>query len=191
MLGSSIETTGVVGVGDGLAHGDVPEPGDGDDLARPGVLQVGAGQPDGPGDLGHLGQGQGAVAPGHPDPVAADLALPQPADGQAADVQVGVQVGDQELERVAGLIGRWRGGGHDRLQQGAEVAGQLVGPVAGPPGAGVGVQDGEADLVLVGVQVEEQLLDLVDDLGRAASERSTLLTQTTTGSRRWRALPST
>ena len=31
-----------------------------------------------------------------------------------------------------------------------------------PAGPGVGVEDGEADLVLVGVEVQEQLLDLVD-----------------------------
>ena len=34
----------------------------------------------------------------------------------------------------------------------------------GPPGPGVGEQDGEVDLVLVGVEVEEQLLHLVDHL---------------------------
>ena len=117
----------VVGVGDGLADGHVAQPGDGHDLPRPGVVQVGAGQPDGPGDLGHLGQGQAAVALGHPDPVAEpDLALPQPPHGQAADVRVGVQVGDQELERVPGLVGRRRGGGDDRLQQRGQVAGQVV-----------------------------------------------------------------
>jgi hypothetical protein len=63
--------------------------------------------------------------------------------------------------------------------------------VAGPPGAGVGVQDREADLVLVGVQVQEQLLDLETTSAGRASERSTLLMQTTTGSRAGRALPST
>ena len=35
---------------------------------------------------------------------------------------------------------------------------------AGPPGPGVGEEDGEVDLVLVGVEVEEELLHLVDHL---------------------------
>ena len=36
--------------------------------------------------------------------------------------------------------------------------------VAGPAGPGVGEEDGEVDLVLVGVEVQEQLLHLVDHL---------------------------
>ena len=36
--------------------------------------------------------------------------------------------------------------------------------VRGPPGPGVGEEDGEVDLVLVGVEVEEELLHLVDHL---------------------------
>ena len=47
-----------------------------------------------------------------------------------------------------------------RLEVGAHDA--LLG--GGPAGPGVGEQDREVDLVLVGVEVEEQLLDLVDDL---------------------------
>ena len=40
-----------------------------------------------------------------------------------------------------------------------------IGGVEGrPAGAGVAVHDREVDLVLVGVEVEEQLFDLVDDL---------------------------
>ena len=41
----------------------------------------------------------------------------------------------------------------------------VVGVERRPPAARVGVDDREADLVLVGVEVEEQLLDLVHDLG--------------------------
>jgi hypothetical protein len=39
---------------------------------------------------------------------------------------------------------------------------------AEPARPGVGVDDRELDLVLVGVEVEEELVDLVDDLGRSA-----------------------
>ena len=52
----------------------------------------------------------------------------------------------------------------DGLEQGLEVGPfrSLLGQ--GPAGAGVGEQDGEVDLVLVGVEVEEELLHLVDHL---------------------------
>ncbi len=52
----------------------------------------------------------------------------------------------------------------DRLEERLEVGAlhPLFG--GGPPGPGVGVEDGEADLVLVGVEVEEQLLHLVHHL---------------------------
>ena len=58
-------------------------------------------------------------------------------------------------------------------------------------GAGVAVHDGEADLVLVGVEVEEQLLHLVRRPRRRASLRSTLFTTRITGRRASRALRST
>jgi hypothetical protein len=49
----------------------------------------------------------------------------------------------------------------------------------------------EVDLVLVGVEVEEELLDLGDDLVDARVGRSTLLTTSTIGSRASSALRST
>ena len=55
----------------------------------------------------------------------------------------------------------------DGLEQRDEVRPDGVRRGAGPSGAGVGVQHGEAHLVFVGVEVEEELLDLVDDLGDA------------------------
>ena len=59
------------------------------------------------------------------------------------------------------------------------------------PGARVRVDDRELDLRLVGVEVEEELVDLVDDLLGRASGRSTLLTTSTTGSLCSSALRST
>ena len=38
----------------------------------------------------------------------------------------------------------------------------------GPSGPSVGVQHGETDLVLVGVEIQEELFDLVDDLADAS-----------------------
>ena len=42
-----------------------------------------------------------------------------------------------------------------------------AGLLAHPARLGVGVEDGEADLVLVGVEIQEELFDLVHDLGDA------------------------
>ena len=61
----------------------------------------------------------------------------------------------------------------------------------GDAGLGVAVDDRELDLLLVGVEVEEQLVDLVDDLGDARVGRSTLLTTRITGSSASSALRST
>ena len=51
---------------------------------------------------------------------------------------------------------------HERLEVAAGV-GQVEGGRARPR---VGVDDGELDLVLVGAEVHEELVDGVDDLGR-------------------------
>ena len=133
----------------------------------PGPASVGVDPVEGVGhvELGDLGPLDGAVelAPGHRGPLA-EGAVVDPADGQAAEIGGGVEVGHD------GLQGRVRvevGGGDavdDGLEQGLEVGAlhPLLG--GGPAGPGVGVEDGEVDLVLVGVEVEEQLLDLVDHL---------------------------
>ncbi len=55
----------------------------------------------------------------------------------------------------------------DGLEQGLHVDALDTRLCADPAGPGVGVEDGEVDLVLVGVEVEEQLLDLVHDFGDA------------------------
>ena len=107
------------------------------------------------------------------------------------DVGRGVEVGDERLEGCIGVVERRRDAVDDGVEQRHEVGPDVVGRGAGPSGPGVGVEDGEAHLVLVGVEVEEELLDLVDDLVTRASARSTLFTTTTTGSRASRVLRST
>jgi hypothetical protein len=76
---------------------------------------------------------------------------------------------------------------HQRLQRRPRVG-------RGERGAArlrVRVDDREVDLVLVGAEVDEQLVDLVDDLGDARVRRSTLLTTRITGSLPSSALRST
>ena len=57
--------------------------------------------------------------------------------------------------------------GHDGVEQRDEVGAHGVGLGAGPAGPGVGVEHRESHLVFVGVEVEEQVLHLVHDLGDA------------------------
>ena len=89
------------------------------------------------------------------------------ADGQPPHIGGGGQVADQGLRPGIGFEGRGGDVRDDRLEQRLDVHALDAGLRADPARPGVGVQDREVDLVLVGVQVEEQLLDLVHDLGDA------------------------
>ena len=107
-----------------------------------------------------------------------------PAERRPADVAVRVEVGDARLERVPVLVDRRQDVLDEQVEQQAQVG--ALGVLLGrrPAGLGVRVDDRELDLRLVGVEVEEQLVDLVHDVADArASGRSTLFTTSTTGSR--------
>ena len=70
------------------------------------------------------------------------------------------------LQRMVGLVGRRRDVLDEQLHQHGQVGRGVLGRRVerGPAGPGVGVDDREVDLLLVGVEVEEQLVDLVDHL---------------------------
>src|SRR5215207_11167114 len=86
-------------------------------------------------------------------------------------------------------------GRRDRCEEGLderpEIVGELVGREAGPALAGVRIHDGEVDLRLVSIEVEEEFIDLVHDVVRARVRPSTLFTTRTTFSRASSALRST
>ena len=89
------------------------------------------------------------------------------AEREPADVRRGVEVRDERLQRMALLV---------RRAPGSRSSEQLEQRLAGPspsasgverrprPALRVAVDDRELDLALVGVEVEEELVDLVDDL---------------------------
>ena len=63
-----------------------------------------------------------------------------------------------------------RGGGHvgdDRVEQGRQVARADVVGRPGITGAAAGVERREIELLVIGVEVEEQLEDFVEHFGRA------------------------
>ncbi len=158
----------VVGVGQGLADRDLGQAGDGDDLARSGLGSLDAVERLGDVQAGDLDPFDRPVGPAPGDRFTAhDRAVVHPAQREPAEVRRGVEVGHLGLQRVPVLVGRRRDVLEDRLEQGPQVAGQLVGRRAGDAGAGVAVDDRELDLALVGVEVQEQLVGLVDHGGRA------------------------
>ena len=91
-----------------------------------------------------------------------------PADGEAPDVVVVVEVVDQHLQRRVLLLGRRRDVGQDGVEEGLQAVG-LEGAgdgVGGASLAGDGVDDREVDLVLVGAQIDVERVHEVEDLLR-------------------------
>ncbi len=116
----------------------------------------------------------GAVgaAPGDGAPLA-QRSRANAAEGEASDVRRGIEVGDERLQGHRRIERRRR----DALDEEVEQRGQ--GQPVGEPGAvgwplhrrpalaGHAIHGREVELVHGGVEVEEQLLDVVDDLGDA------------------------
>ena len=97
----------------------------------------------------------------------ADRAVADSAHRQAPDVGVGVEVGDVRLQRRPLVVLRRRDPLDHQVEQRLQVGAVLALGQRGPAGPRVGVDDRELDLVVGGVEVEEELVDLVDDLGDA------------------------
>ena len=68
---------------------------------------------------------------------------------------------------MVGRVGRRRRHLGEQVEQRPEVLARVVEVGRGGAGLGVGVDDRELDLVLVRAEVHEQLVDVVEDLGRA------------------------
>ena len=174
------QRTRVGRLGQRVADRHLGQAGDADDVARTGLLDVDPVDAVGGLQAGH-GAAQGDRAAGldgagrvvrlladDDDPLAGpDPAVPDPADGHPPDVVVGGQVGDEQLERVVGRVADRRRDLDEQVEQRPEVGaghGQVAGRGAG---LGVGVDDRELDLVGVRAEIHEQLVDVVEDLGRA------------------------
>ena len=153
----------MLGVGDGLADGDVRDAGQADDVAGSGLVDVDALQAVESKQLRHARRLQPAVELADRHGVAeADPAVEHAADGNAPEVVARVQVGHEDLERGLRIADRRRNRVDDRLEERAQVrAGH--GEV-GRRGAGsrVGVEDGEVQLPFRCVEVDEQVVDLVE-----------------------------
>ena len=76
-----------------------------------------------------------------------------------------VEGGDQELERRLRVVGGRRHGVEDLLEERREVGLLTAGLAARRALPGVGVEDRELELLLGGVEVDEEVVDLVEHLG--------------------------
>ena len=89
------------------------------------------------------------------------------AERQTPDVGRRVEVRDERLEWVLGVVFGRRYRREQRVDEGLQVGRELVRPQPSASRARIRVDDRELDLRLVGVEIEEELVDLVDDLLRA------------------------
>jgi hypothetical protein len=155
-----------VQVGQRLADRHRGNPGDGDQLAGPGLLSRHAVQRLADVELRDLGALNAPVgaAPGDLLPLP-DRPLEDAAEREPAQVGRGIEVRHQSLQRMPLGIRRRRDMRRQRLEERLEIRRELVRRQTSLAGARIRVHDRELDLVLVGVQVEEERVDLVDDLG--------------------------
>ncbi len=97
-----------------------------------------------------------------------DRAVPYPPDRHPADVVVGREVRDEQLQRVAGRVDRRRRVLDQQLEQRSQVRAGDVEVRRRRAGLGVGEDDREIDLIGIRAQVEEELVDGVQDLFRTS-----------------------
>ena len=153
----------VLGIGDRLADGDVVDAGDADDVARAGALDVDALEAFKREQLGDLGVLVHALELEHSDRIAdADLPVEDAADGNATQIVARRQVGDQQLQRRRDVPARRRHMRDDGVKQRPQILARHVEVRARRPGAGAGVEHRKLDLFFGGIQVDEQIVDLVE-----------------------------
>ena len=181
--------SGVLAVGNRLADGDVLDAGQADDVAGRRLVDVDALQPVEREQLRDPRRLHAAVELADRHLVAdAHAAVEHPADGDAPQVVARIEVRHQHLQAALGVAARRRHVLHDRVEQRAQVAAPArPRSSAGRARPGVGVEHREVELFLGGVEVDEQVVDLVqhllgarvgtvdlvddDDRGEAALER--------------------
>ena len=155
-------------VGDGFADRDLFDAGETDNVAGGGLVDVDALQPFEGIQLRHPGLVHRRIELAHRHRIADfDPPVEDAANRNASQVIAGIEIRHQQLQRRLGISPRRRHVLHDRLEQGAKVGAGVRGIAAGRSGPGVGVQDRELELFLAGVEIDEQIVDLVQHFKRA------------------------
>ncbi len=154
-------------VDDCLANGDVGDAGDAHDVARTGLLDFHAAQPVEREQLRDLRLLLRAIELHDDDRIVdPDAPVEDPANGNPPEVLVRVEVRDEQLEaRVAAALRR-RHMVDDGIEQRTQVDRLAAELGRRGPLPRVRVEDGKLDLLLGGIQIDEQVIDLVQHLGR-------------------------
>ena len=141
-------------------------PGEGDDLAGARGVDLAAREIAEEKDVVDLGLGVAAVAVEEDYRLSSPDAAPEDAaDGDGAKVVIVVEGGDEQLEWPLGIrMGRWDMA-DDGLEEGGEVPRRVVEVRDGVALARRGVEDGKVELVSVGSELEEEVLDGPERLG--------------------------
>ena len=108
-----------------------------------------------------------------------------------SEVVAVIEVRHQNLQRTVGVALRRRNRLYDRFEQWLQVLTAALNIRGGRARLGVGIKDGKLELIFLGVEIDEQIVDLVQHFLGRASARSILLMTTMGGSLASSALPST
>src|ERR1035438_2692408 len=150
--------------GDGLPDGDAFHAGDGQNVALPPDGFIDALQPLERIQLGDLGGVHCAVALGDGHVVAVlEGAVDHAADAQTAEIIAVIQVGDQHLQHAVRVAHGWRNVLHDGVEQRPQIGSRIFHFALGEAGLGDGVEHRKIELIFRGVEVDEEIVDLVQD----------------------------
>src|SRR5580692_7892358 len=152
----------ILDVGNGLADGDSFDAGDGDDVAQlrfrdVGALQAGEGK-----QFRDFRLVKSTIQPGDGDLFAGmHGAVEDAGDGEATQIVAVIKVRNQNLQWTCGVAF----GERDRLYNGVEERTQIFSAAfdigRSRADLGVGVEHGEIELILFGVEIDEQVVDFV------------------------------
>ncbi len=155
----------ILGIGDRFTDSDVLDAGEADDVTGCGGRDVHALQPLEREQLGDFRLLLTAVELQYRDLIAdAHLAVEDAANRDATQVIARVEVRHQELERRLDVPAWRRDVVDDRVEQRPKVGAWRVELARGRAGASAGVQHGKFDLLLGGVEIDEEIVDLVQHL---------------------------
>jgi hypothetical protein len=153
--------------GDALADLDAFDTGDGDDVARDYGFSFIAFEAAERVEFGDFGRSELAVELADANFFAAiQGAVEDAADCQSAEKFGIVQVGNLKLQDAGGIACRPRDFIHDRFEQRKQVLRIVANLAMGHTGARVGVDNRKVELILGGVEIDEEIVDFVEDFFR-------------------------
>src|SRR5208282_2856172 len=162
------EGRGILGVGNGFANGDAFDSGDGNDVAQRSFRDVGALEAGEAEELGDFCFVKGAVALGDGN-IFARLhgSIKNASDGEAAEIVAVVEIRDQDLKRAVGVSLRSRDGVNDGFKQQTQVLARRSLMNGGGACLGIGIEDGEVELLFLGVEIDKEVVNFVENFLRA------------------------